>query len=63
MLKKSLSILFIFTLILCFLAMALGAEKVTWKLAGVHAVTTPETKGLKYFAELVKKESGGDIEQ
>lgn len=61
MLKKSLSILFIFTLIFCFLAMALGAEKVTWKLAGVHAVTTPETKGLKYFAELVKKESGGDL--
>ena len=38
-----------------------GAElpQVTWKLAGVHAVTTPETKGLNHFAELVKEMSGG----
>jgi len=61
MLRKSLSFLFMFTLILCFLGTALGAQKVTWKLAGVHAVTTPETKGLNYFADLVKKESGGDF--
>ena len=57
MLKKSLSILCIFTVILCFTGMALGAQKVTWKLGGVHAVTTPETKGLNYFADLVKKKS------
>ncbi len=61
MFKKSLSILFIFTVILCFTAMAPRAQNVTWKLAGVHAVTTPETKGLNHFADLVKKESGGNF--
>lgn len=61
MLKKSLSILCIFTVILCFTGMTLGAQKVTWKLGGVHAVTTPETKGLNYFADLVKKKSNGDF--
>jgi tripartite ATP-independent transporter DctP family solute receptor len=50
-----------FAFILCFLGTALGAQKVTWKLAGVHAVTTPETKGLNYLADLVKKESGGNF--
>ena len=36
-----------------------AAEKITWKLGGVHAVTTPETKGLIYFSELVKQKSQG----
>lgn len=35
--------------------------QVTWKLAGVHAVTTPETKGLNYFAELVGEMSDGNF--
>lgn len=33
--------------------------KVTWKLAGVHAVTTPETKGMSFFAEQVKQKTNG----
>ena len=33
--------------------------KISWKLAGVHAVTTPETKGLNYFANMVKEKSAG----
>lgn len=61
MLKKNLSIVFIFMVIFCLIGTAFGAQKVTWKLAGVHAVTTPETKGLKYFADLVKEKSGGDF--
>ena len=35
--------------------------KTTWKLAGVHAVTTPETKGLEYFAKLVEEKSDGNF--
>jgi tripartite ATP-independent transporter DctP family solute receptor len=61
MLKKSLSIVFIFTFVLCFIGTGFGAEKVTWKLAGMHAVNTPETKGLNYFAKLVKERSNGNF--
>ena len=60
MLKKSLSALCIFSMLLCcFSTVAKAQDEVVWKLAGVHAVTTPETKGLNYFADLVKKKSEG----
>lgn len=36
---------------------ALAAEKIIWKLGGVHAVTTPETKALNHFSDLVKQKS------
>ncbi len=36
--------------------------KVTWRLGGVHAVGTPETKGINYFAELVKEKTNGAME-
>jgi len=58
---KGLVLILIFIFTLTMFSTALGAEKVTWKLAGVHAVTTPETKGLNYFADLVKKKSGGNF--
>jgi tripartite ATP-independent transporter DctP family solute receptor len=61
MLKKGLSVIFVFILMFYLFGTVLGAEKVTWKLAGMHAVNTPETKGLNYFANLVKKRSNGNF--
>jgi len=39
------------------------AEKaeVSWRLGGVHGVTTPETVGLNYFAELVEEKTDGEM--
>jgi len=46
----------------CFLSGAvLGAEKITWRLGGVHAVTAPETVGLKKFAELLDQKTQGRL--
>lgn len=61
MFKKSLKIGFIFVCFLIFSVTAIAAEKVVWKLGGVHAVTTPETKGLNYFSGLVKQKSQGNF--
>lgn len=35
--------------------------KVTWRLGGVHGVTTPETIGLNYFAKLVEEKTNGEM--
>jgi len=56
--KNSITILALISLLI-FSGTALAAEKTTWKLGGVHAVTTPETKGLNYFSDLVKQKSEG----
>ena len=40
---------------------AFGAEKITWRLGGVHAVTAPETVGLKKFSELVDQKTQGRL--
>ena len=59
--RKSRIIMLLSVLVLAFVGTATGAEKITWKLGGVHAVTTPETKGLNYFSELVKEKSQGNF--
>ena len=61
MLKKSLLTIFVLISLIFFSISALAAEKITWKLGGVHAVTTPETKGLNYFSKLVKEKSAGNF--
>jgi tripartite ATP-independent transporter DctP family solute receptor len=61
MVRKLLVLFLVLGFSTCFLGTALGAQKVEWKLAGVHAVTTPETKGLNYFADLVKKKTEGNF--
>jgi len=61
MLKKCYFIMFLIFLQVGFLGTSSWAEKITWKLGGVHAVTTPETKGLNYFSDLVKEKSNGDF--
>lgn len=40
---------------------ALSAEKITWRLGGVHAVTAPETVGLKKFSEWVDQKTQGRL--
>ena len=40
---------------------AFAAEKITWRLGGVHAVTAPETVGLKKFSELVDQKTQGRL--
>jgi tripartite ATP-independent transporter DctP family solute receptor len=42
-------------------SLAFAADKVTWRLGGVHAVTAPETLGLKKFAELVDQKTAGRL--
>lgn len=37
------------------------ANSVKWRLGGVHAVNTPETIGLNYFAELVKEKTNSEM--
>lgn len=61
MYKKHLLTIFVIVSLMFFSISALAAEKITWKLGGVHAVTTPETKGLNYFSDLVKKKSQGNL--
>jgi len=61
MFKKGLIIVFVFICLVFFSVPSLAAEKITWKLGGVHAVTTPETKGLNYFSDLVKQKSHGNF--
>ncbi len=61
MFKKLYFFVFVILFQIVFLGTAFSAEKITWKLGGVHAVTTPETKGLIYFSELVKEKSDGNF--
>jgi len=61
MARKMTVILFTLCLVIGGTGVIYGADKITWKLAGVHAVTTPETKGLNFFSELVKKKSKGNF--
>ncbi len=61
MFRKSHIITFVMVFQMIFLGTAFAADKITWKLGGVHAVTTPETKGLVYFSELVKEKSDGNF--
>jgi len=42
-------------------SLAFSADKVTWRLGGVHAVTAPETLGLKKFAEIVEQKTAGGL--
>ena len=44
-----------------FPGITLGADKISWKLGGVHSVGSPETIGLKKFAELTEKKTGGRL--
>lgn len=59
--KKILSLLIGVVFLFPFLDVANGAEKITWRLGGVHAVTAPETIGLNKFAELVQNKTGGRL--
>jgi tripartite ATP-independent transporter DctP family solute receptor len=59
--KKVAAVTLSMTFALSLSALALGAERITWRLGGVHAVTAPETIGLKQFSELVEKKTGGRL--
>ncbi len=59
--RKNLLIVFVCIAAMIVSGTTFAAEKVTWKLGGVHAVTTPETKGLNYFSDLVKQKSNGNL--
>jgi tripartite ATP-independent transporter DctP family solute receptor len=61
MFKKTFTVIFVIFFQIVFLGTAFSAEQIAWKLGGVHAVTTPETKGLNYFADLIKEKSDGDF--
>lgn len=61
MFRKSYIVIFVIFFQIIFLGTAFAADKITWKLGGVHAVTTPETKGLNYFSDLVKEKSDGNF--
>ena len=58
--KSMMAMLMIFSILLIS-GVTLGAEKTTWKLGGVHSVGSPETIGLKKFAELTEKKTGGRL--
>jgi len=59
---KKIGFVLLFTVfVLSIFSVALGAEKITWRLGGVHAVTAPETIGLNKFAELVQKKTEGRL--
>ena len=59
--KKILPITLLIFSVFFLINTSIADEKVTWKFAGIHAVTTPETKGENYFAKLVKGKSQGNF--
>jgi len=59
---KKIFLLFLFILLINFSFSSVAAEPtVKWRLGGVHGVTTPETIGLNYFAELVEEKTDGEM--
>lgn len=59
---KKIFLLFLFILLINFSFSSVAAEPtVKWRLGGVHGVTTPETIGLNYFAELVEEKTDGQM--
>jgi TRAP-type transport system periplasmic protein len=58
-LKKT-GLLLLIVLLIGFSSVA-AEPTVKWRLGGVHGVTTPETVGLNYFAELVEEKTNGEM--